>query len=70
MVIDNEKNIEPSRDIFMWIIKIWLKLKNHIQGIYKKLKTNEKLCFLYFSSELLRIKEDFKQHVIGAVRIH
>ena len=60
---------KPSRDIFMWIIKIWLKLKYHIQGVYKKLKTNEKLGFLYFSPGLLRIKEKFKHYVV-VVRIH
>ena len=34
MVLNNEKIKKPSRDIFMWIIKIRLKLKNHIQGVY------------------------------------
>ena len=38
--------------------------------VYIKLRTNGKLCFLYFSPGLLRIKEKFKHHVLGAVRIH
>ena len=42
-----------------------VKIKNHIQGLYKKLKTNENLSFLYFSPGLLRIKEKFKHRVVG-----
>ena len=54
----------------MWIIKTWLKLKKHIQGVYTKLETNEKLRFLYFSPKLLRINEKLKHDDVGAVKIN
>lgn len=45
IVVDIEKNKKPSRDMVEHDIKIGLKRKNNIQGVFKKIKIKKK-CFL------------------------
>ena len=55
MVIDNEKIKKPFRDIIMSVIKIGLKLKKWVKGVYK-IKNQWKIVFFILFSRTITNK--------------